>query len=324
MANHEEYHLLTLTGLSIQEGTDKVHNVAHDCCCYPCEMRKGYGWSKSAIPQIEPISGFPFIQFFSSDTVGMQWTNLLFLILSVALAITYVIQMFVYVASNDKSMASSDFSSFTESTPSKVSWLNSLIRWMDKLLPDLPPTSPYSPYDKSDLLQNLYPGRFAICLLVVEIHLEDGSEVRMLASYIPVRAINHTVMVTFTDSSYLESFYSSYEISNLGQYKNLIVAAVDLKSYAILRKQGYPVAYYRSTGLSERSSNAESSFHSKEWLEKMVNKIKIIRQSVVIGYNILLFDSDVMFFQDPLPYIQSMEGFDLIAQKDLSVCAGFM
>lgn len=183
--------------------------------------------------------------------------------------------MFVYVASSNKSTAPSEFSSFIESPPSKISWITSLIRWMDKLLPDLPPTSPYSLYDKSDLLENLYPGRFAICLLVVEIHLGDGSEVRMLASYIPIRAINHTVMVTFTDSSYLESFYSSYEISSLGQYKNLIVAAVDLKSYAILRKQGYPVAYYRSTGLNERSSNTESSFHSKEWLEKMVNRLKL-------------------------------------------------
>ena len=131
-------------------------------------------------------------------------------------------------------------------------------------------------------------------------------------------------MVTFTDSSYLESFYSSYQISHLEQYSNLIVAAVDLKSYFILLQQGYPVAYYRSTGLDERQSNAESTFDSSTWREKMVNKIKIIRQSVLVGYNILLFDSDVMFFRDPIPYILSLEGYDLIAQKDLLVCAGFM
>ena len=56
----------------------------------------------------------------------------------------------------------------------------------------------------------------------------------------------------------------------------------------------------------------------------MVNKIKIIRQAVLLGYNILLFDSDVLLFKDPLHPIVDLVDYDLVSQKDTSVCAGFM
>ena len=41
-------------------------------------------------------------------------------------------------------------------------------------------------------------------------------------------------MLTFTDSSYLESFYASYVVSKLDQYRNFIVVAVDLNAYTVL------------------------------------------------------------------------------------------
>lgn len=41
-------------------------------------------------------------------------------------------------------------------------------------------------------------------------------------------------MLTFTDSSYLESFYASYVVSKLDQYRNFIVVAVDMNAYTVL------------------------------------------------------------------------------------------
>ena len=125
-------------------------------------------------------------------------------------------------------------------------------------------------------------------------------------------------MVSFTDSSYLESFYASYNISRLDRFSNFIIVAVDLKA------KNYPVAYYQSTDLSNEKTEKESLYESKDWKAKMANKIKIIRQAVVLNYNVLLFDSDVFLFQDPLPSILSLDDYDLIAQQDTSVCAGFM
>ncbi|KAK8789327.1 hypothetical protein WA588_001212 [Blastocystis sp. NMH] len=165
-----------------------------------------------------------------------------------------------------------------------------------------------------DLISNLYP----------HIQLKNGEVVRTLASYLPEKAINNTVMVSFTDSSYLESFYASYNISRLDRFSNFIIVAVDLKAYEVLKAKNYPVAYYQSTDLSNEKTEKESLYESKDWKAKMANKIKIIRQAVVLNYNVLLFDSDVFLFQDPLPSILSLDDYDLIAQQDTSVCAGFM
>ena len=131
-------------------------------------------------------------------------------------------------------------------------------------------------------------------------------------------------MVSFTDSSYLESFYASYNISRLDRFSNFIIVAVDLKAYEVLKAKNYPVAYDQSTDLSNEKTEKESLYESKDWKVKMANKIKIIRQAVVLNYNVLLFDSDVFLFQDPLPSILSLDDYDLIAQQDTSVCAGFM
>ena len=35
-------------------------------------------------------------------------------------------------------------------------------------------------------------------------------------------------------------------------------------------------------------------------------------------------DSDVILLKDPFPYLYSITGYDLIAQKDETICTGFM
>ena len=116
----------------------------------------------------------------------------------------------------------------------------------------------------------------------LNIQLKSGEVVRTLASYLPEKAINNTVMVSFTDSSYLESFYASYNISRLDRFSNFIIVAVDLKAYEVLKAKNYPVAYYQSTDLSNEKTEKESLYESKDWKAKMANKIKIIRQAVVL------------------------------------------
>ena len=54
-----------------------------------------------------------------------------------------------------------------------------------------------------------------------------------MADLVPKVAINRVVMLTFTDSSYLESFYASYVVSKLNQYPNFIVVAVDMNAYTV-------------------------------------------------------------------------------------------
>ena len=62
---------------------------------------------------------------------------------------------------------------------------------------------------------------------------KQGKPVVTLADIVPRVAVNGVVMLTFTDSSYLESFYSSYDVSRLSQYRNFIVVAVDMNAYEV-------------------------------------------------------------------------------------------
>ena len=57
----------------------------------------------------------------------------------------------------------------------------------------------------------------------------------------------------------------------------------------------------------------------------MAVKIKIIREAILLNTNILLFDSDVILVKDPIPPILAYSSnYDIIAQKDILICAGFM
>ena len=52
--------------------------------------------------------------------------------------------------------------------------------------------------------------------------------------------------------------------------------------------------------------------------------MQIIRQVILLDHSALLFDSDVVLFQDPIPTILVSQNSDLVAQKDEGICAGFM
>lgn len=56
----------------------------------------------------------------------------------------------------------------------------------------------------------------------------------------------------------------------------------------------------------------------------MAIKIKIIREVILLNCNVLLFDSDVILVQDPFPSLLAYPSYDIVAQKDILVCAGFM
>lgn len=71
-------------------------------------------------------------------------------------------------------------------------------------------------------------------------------------------------------------------------------------------------------------AKTESTFWSQLWFEKMAIKIKIIREVILLNLQILLFDSDVVLMNNPLPPILNHTSYDIIAQKDKFVCAGFM
>ena len=67
-------------------------------------------------------------------------------------------------------------------------------------------------------------------------------------------------------------------------------------------------------------ANQESGLFKR----KMRMKLKIILDVMSYGYDVLYMDSDVILFKDPFPYLYSIIGYDLIAQRDETICSGFM
>lgn len=57
---------------------------------------------------------------------------------------------------------------------------------------------------------------------------------RSLKDMIPKIQRNGSVLVTFTDSSYLSAFYTSYQVSHLNNYSNFLVVAMDEDAYHVI------------------------------------------------------------------------------------------
>ena len=58
--------------------------------------------------------------------------------------------------------------------------------------------------------------------------------------------------------------------------------------------------------------------------KKMVLKLCVIRDVVNLNYHVLYIDSDIILFQNPFPVLSNYRYYDLVAQKDDTLCAGFM
>lgn len=72
--------------------------------------------------------------------------------------------------------------------------------------------------------------------------------------------------------------------------------------------------------------NVDVSFANQEssLFKKMQSKLALIKTVLSNGFSLLYMDSDVILLKDPFPYLQNITGYDLIAQKDVNVCTGFM
>lgn len=57
---------------------------------------------------------------------------------------------------------------------------------------------------------------------------------------------------------------------------------------------------------------------------KMVLKLVIVRDLLLLDLRVLYMDCDILLFKDPFPYLQQYEHLDMVAQRDETLCAGFM
>ena len=131
------------------------------------------------------------------------------------------------------------------------------------------------------------------------------------------------VLITATDYAYLKAFYVCYTASRLWRFRNFFVVALNMHAYDVLEQQGFPVALVSSPDY--QSGNDIPSVYG-EYPFNQLTALKLIAVQRVLNMNVncLFFDSDVVIFQNPFKYVPEDEDFDFIAQKDTSVCSGFV
>ena len=67
-----------------------------------------------------------------------------------------------------------------------------------------------------------------------------------------------------------------------------------------------------------------SSYGTKSFIRKTYIKSKAVQEALLLGYNVLLMDIDIVIFKNPFPYFEECSDCDLQIQWDHgTICSGF-
>lgn len=67
-----------------------------------------------------------------------------------------------------------------------------------------------------------------------------------------------------------------------------------------------------------------SDYGSDDFKHKMKLKLSLLGTVLEYGFSLLYFDSDVIIFKDPFPVLRRYQDYDFVAQRDESICAGYI
>ena len=122
------------------------------------------------------------------------------------------------------------------------------------------------------------------------------------------------ILFAVVDSAYLDMAINLYETSiNRFRIKNYVFICLDSSSFDSLQKRKIRSFLYKQ----KVASNNPARFATKQFNEKTSIKMKIVTASVMLGFNTLLMDVDIVFFRNPIPHLP-LE-FDLAIQDDMQI-----
>lgn len=154
-----------------------------------------------------------------------------------------------------------------------------------------------------------------------ELYNQEESD---LEAVIRKQVFNNSIMVYLTDSGYLTLFLNAYYVSNLRNYPNVVVVCQDRPCYIKLKKIGIAVALLNAKNVYHVKSDVASSFGTQAFIDKVQWKFIIWKRALKMNIRVLYIDSDIILLKDPFPYLYSLKGYDIIAQRDITLCSGFM
>lgn len=145
-----------------------------------------------------------------------------------------------------------------------------------------------------------------------------------LPPLIKKHAINNTIILYCTDNAYSDLFLNDYYASQLWKYKNLVVTCFDTLCYKKLSVLNVPLALLNIESDPSVDLTKAAICHTKEFHHKAHYKLVLWKLALSMNVRILYVDSDVILLKDPFEYLNSIDGYDIIGQRDGYLCSGFM
>ena len=145
-----------------------------------------------------------------------------------------------------------------------------------------------------------------------------------LETVIRSQELNHTIVLYCTDSGYINLFLNAYYASNLHNYKNLVVTCFDRSCYRTLSALNISVAILNIGSDTSVNTNTASTWGTKAFQNKVQWKLVMLMRALATNVRVLYIDSDIILLKNPFPYLNSIRGYDIISQKDTTICSGFM
>ena len=121
------------------------------------------------------------------------------------------------------------------------------------------------------------------------------------------------VMLSFADFAYVELAINLHESLQALYITNFLFICADEKALKILRRRGIASFLYHHP---QMNSNDASVLLSDDFSLKTSIKIKIITAAIMMGFQVLFTDADVVFLRNPTHHLTSFKNADLVIQND--------
>ena len=165
-------------------------------------------------------------------------------------------------------------------------------------------------------------------VLYTEVHSMDilsrKIEYDSLEVVIKRNVVNSSIVLYCTDSGYINLFLNAYSASNLQNVNNVVVTCFDKPCYRELKKHNISVAIVSAESDLLVDTTTASSWGTKAFRDKVQWKLNMLVNALQLNIRILYVDSDIILFHNPFPYLNSLIGYDIIAQNDTTLCSGFL
>ena len=121
------------------------------------------------------------------------------------------------------------------------------------------------------------------------------------------------VMLSFADFAYIELAVNLHGSLQALHITNFLFVCADVKSLNVLKRRGIASFLYRHPQIN---SNEASNFYSDDFNVKTSIKIKIITAALMMGFQVMFTDADVVFLRNPIPHLLSYDNADIVIQND--------